>query len=294
MSKIKSLPLENLKQYNNQDNNPNYGFTIVELLVVIVVIGILAAITIVSYTGISAKANIAGLQSDLANNAKKLSMYYAQYGEYPHIDSGTGCPTAPTLDSNYCLKFSSGNTFAYTYKTTTTYGLASTKGTVTYNITESTPPTSNILDDANWMTVGTQRWAKTNLNVGTMVTGVTTQTNNSVLEKYCYNNLESNCTTNGAYYQWDEAMQYVTTASAQGICPVGSHIPSDNEWKTLEMSLSGMTQATADTTGWRGTDEGTKLKSGTPPGLNMPLAACRLPGHRWVVHQFGVARLLVV
>jgi len=34
----------------------NRGFTIVELLVVIVVIGILAAITVVSYTGISQKA----------------------------------------------------------------------------------------------------------------------------------------------------------------------------------------------------------------------------------------------
>jgi type IV pilus assembly protein PilA len=42
---------------NIKDKRKDSGFTIVELLVVIVVIGILAAITIISYTGISSKAN---------------------------------------------------------------------------------------------------------------------------------------------------------------------------------------------------------------------------------------------
>ena len=50
------------------------GFTIVELLVVIVVIGILAAISVVSYTGIANRANQAVINSDLTNAAKKLEM----------------------------------------------------------------------------------------------------------------------------------------------------------------------------------------------------------------------------
>jgi|GEM_PF-1188804 len=128
--------------------------------------------------------------------------------------------------------------------------------------------------DPNWLAIGTQVWAKANLNVGTMVTGVTAQTNNTILEKYCYSDTESNCTTYGGLYQWDEAMQYVTTESAQGICPAGSHIPSDNDLKILEMQL-GMTQAAADATGYRGTDQGTQLKSGGSSGLNMPLAGNR-------------------
>lgn len=53
------------------------GFTIVELLIVIVIIGILAAITIVSYTGITARANTAAGQSSANNILGKVNVYYA-------------------------------------------------------------------------------------------------------------------------------------------------------------------------------------------------------------------------
>jgi type IV pilus assembly protein PilA len=52
------------------------GFTIVELLVVIVVIGILAAITIVSYTGVTAKANTAAAQSNASSVQSIVNAYY--------------------------------------------------------------------------------------------------------------------------------------------------------------------------------------------------------------------------
>ena len=51
------------------------GFTIVELLIVIVVIGILAAITIVAYNGVQNKANDTAIQSDLTNLAKKVEAF---------------------------------------------------------------------------------------------------------------------------------------------------------------------------------------------------------------------------
>lgn len=51
------------------------GFTIVELLIVIVVIGILAAITIVAYNGIQNRANDVSVQADLRNIGGKVNEY---------------------------------------------------------------------------------------------------------------------------------------------------------------------------------------------------------------------------
>ncbi len=54
--------------------NKQHGFTIVELLIVIVVIGILAAITIVAYNGIQSRANVAKRDSDLATYHKAINI----------------------------------------------------------------------------------------------------------------------------------------------------------------------------------------------------------------------------
>lgn len=263
------------------------GFTIVELLVVIVVIGILAAISIVSYTGITKKANEATIQTDLTNASKKIKMYYAEHGVYPASmptsDGGvTYCPTGPA-DTNYCIKPSNIGSFNYVTDPdpNIAFTLTATKDTIAYYITKDIQPTSitvstqPTLPDSDWITIGSQRWARANLNVGTRIAGTTAQTNNATTEKYCYSDAESSCTNFGAFYQWDEAMGYTHTEGAQGICPAGAHIPSDNDWKILEVQL-GMTQAQADIGGaWRGTDQGTQLKSGGTSGLNVPL-----PGYR--------------
>jgi type II secretion system protein G len=60
------------------------GFTIVELLIVIVVIGILAAITVVAYNGIRHRSNIAKSQSDLKSMQKLLELYRVDNGNYPN------------------------------------------------------------------------------------------------------------------------------------------------------------------------------------------------------------------
>lgn len=65
------------------------GFTIVELLIVIVVIGILAALVIVAYNGIQDRAKNSSIQSDIENFAKKI--------ELARIDAADGLyPVAPT------------------------------------------------------------------------------------------------------------------------------------------------------------------------------------------------------
>jgi len=107
----------------------NKGFTIVELLIVVVVIAILAAITIVSYSGIQKRAIISTLQSELSSSAKKL--------ENVKIDSS---------DSQYPSNFSTtgvvareGVTRAY-YKQAETYCLSLTQQNISYYIVANGSP----------------------------------------------------------------------------------------------------------------------------------------------------------
>lgn len=79
---------------------PTRGFTIVELLIVIVVIAILAAITIVAYNGISSKAKTSAGQALTSNMAKKIHTYYTINGAYPTYCQMTTNTTNPTGTSS--------------------------------------------------------------------------------------------------------------------------------------------------------------------------------------------------
>jgi prepilin-type N-terminal cleavage/methylation domain-containing protein len=59
------------------------GFTIVELIIVVVVIGILAAITIVSYNGIQQRARDLNLKSEMNTLQEHVEIYRTRYGNYP-------------------------------------------------------------------------------------------------------------------------------------------------------------------------------------------------------------------
>ncbi len=59
------------------------GFTIVELLIVIVVIAILAAITIVAFNGVTARANTSSAEAAASTVAKKAEAYNAEQSSYP-------------------------------------------------------------------------------------------------------------------------------------------------------------------------------------------------------------------
>lgn len=67
---------------------PTNGFTIVELLIVIVVIAILAAITIVAYNGIQNSAYDSTVQSDIGNAAKKIELYRISNGSDLYTSNG--------------------------------------------------------------------------------------------------------------------------------------------------------------------------------------------------------------
>lgn len=61
------------------------GFTLVELLIVIVVIGILAALVITTYSGIQQKGRNTERQTDLKAVQGQLEAYYASNGYYPSL-----------------------------------------------------------------------------------------------------------------------------------------------------------------------------------------------------------------
>jgi len=85
------------------------GFTIIELLVVIVILGILFAIGIVSYDGMIERANIASLQEDLDTASKQIKVYKIDNYAYP--GSINDCPTPSA--GNICVETSSDNTLSY-------------------------------------------------------------------------------------------------------------------------------------------------------------------------------------
>lgn len=112
-----------------------------------------------------------------------------------------------------------------------------------------------------------QCWLTENLNVGTMIQSENDQTDNATIEKYCSNNLETNCDIYGGLYQWDEMMDYDDEEGAKGICPPGWHIPTDLEWQVLEGVADsqfgiGDTIWTSDYL-YRGYDQGLHLKATT-------------------------------
>lgn len=69
------------------------GFTIVELLIVIVVIGILAAITIVAYNGVQVKARDSARIAKVKSISKAIELYHTDNGRYPQILDGVGWET---------------------------------------------------------------------------------------------------------------------------------------------------------------------------------------------------------
>jgi uncharacterized protein (TIGR02145 family) len=147
------------------------------------------------------------------------------------------------------------------------YGEASTATTVTdfdgniYQIVE----------------IGNQTWMLENLRTthfanGTPILKVSDNTtwgnlgDNNTDKAYCWYSNDSIAYSQsyGALYTWAAAMNGTNSSSSnpsevQGVCPNGWHMPSDNEWKELEMFI-GMTQKQADQNDYRGTDEGKKIK----------------------------------
>jgi uncharacterized protein (TIGR02145 family) len=203
-------------------------------------------------------------------------------------------PAAPTLSSStsssIILNACSGGGCEYrrdggSWQTSTTFSGLTTL--TSYSFTQRKAATTNynasdVSASANFSTIcagtyldtrdgqdypliqiGNQCWMQKNLNYDTG-------------SSWCYNNNSANCTTHGRLYNW---------STATSACPSGWHPPSDAEWKTLEMHL-GMTQAQADATGWRGTNQGSQLSTLTLNGTNSSGFTALMSGYRTTSGSF--------
>lgn len=113
--------------------------------------------------------------------------------------------------------------------------------------------------DYKWVRIGDQIWMAENLKTTHDANGsaipLTENTSDwgnlgDMDEAYCYfDNSSAKGNTYGAIYTWSASIN---------VCPSGWHLPNDDEWKQLEISL-GMSQTWLDGKGLRGTNEGSKL-----------------------------------
>jgi len=111
--------------------------------------------------------------------------------------------------------------------------------------------------------IGDQCWLRENMNIGTMIPGSQDMTNDGIVEKYCYGDSLALCNILGGLYMWPEMMQYTTQEGAQGICPDGWHLPTDEEWKILEGTVDsqyGVGDPIWNTVLFRGFDAGINLQ----------------------------------
>ena len=113
----------------NKHTKNNSGFTIVELLIVIVVIGILAAITIVAYNGIQDRARVSATTSALTQANKKIRIWQATNADqYPSTLASAGI----TDSESVAFQYTSDNSVS-----PATYCLTATYGTINYYVDSS-------------------------------------------------------------------------------------------------------------------------------------------------------------
>lgn len=92
--------------------NKQFGFTIVELLIVIVVISILASITVVAYNGVQVRANNSARLSEYNQWRKLFEMYKAENGTYPTMSPGGYC-LGSSFPGGKCRDYLANNANTY-------------------------------------------------------------------------------------------------------------------------------------------------------------------------------------
>ena len=191
-----------------EESKKSVGFTIVELLIVVVVIAILAAITIVSYSGISSRAQDSSIQSALASAAKQVKLFQAEKSSYP---VGNDCSATPAPNT-ICLQSSPGMTVSYSSvnsRTPQVFCTTITQGTSSWYIGTNGDPVRGTCLDYGLVTHLDANNNASYSGTGTTWTDLTGNGNNGTIVGATYT------TTNGRSFAFDGVDDYVSSTSSK-------------------------------------------------------------------------------
>jgi general secretion pathway protein G len=99
----------------NVNRTQSRGFTLIEILIVVVILGILAAIVIPQFTNAAQDANVSSARSQLQTMRSQIELYRVQNnGAIPanpwtELQSGSYIRAAPVWPSGFQENYSSGN-----------------------------------------------------------------------------------------------------------------------------------------------------------------------------------------
>ena len=212
------------------------GFSIVELLVVIVIIGILASITLVSYNGIQARARDTSVQSDI----ETMDASQTNYGTW-HNAAGKNYYSGNGYDSDLAFTPSGGNVIDVVVNLTDYcirgYNPNGTKNSIWNAFTkESSPGVCN-----NQLSPSVDAGGSSCPTGFIRVPGSSTYgTNAFCVMKYEAKNVGGVATSQAASTPWVSISQTDSITASDAACP-GCHLISEARWLTVAQNVLGVT-----------------------------------------------------
>lgn len=202
------------------------GFTVVELLVVIVVIGILATIVVVSYRGSQDKARAATVSSDLRVAGDELEIEQGKTGTFP--------ATTGAANGGKGLSASPGTTYQYTVDNVAlTYCLTATNGSIAYNISQDGTPKEGV---CTGHTAPSSGGGGTPLTCPTGFVKVPGNsqfgTSDFCIAKYETKNVGGVATSQASGLPWASVTQATATTLSQAACS-GCGLITEAQWLTV-------------------------------------------------------------
>lgn len=126
------------------------------------------------------------------------------------------------------------------------------------------------------VTIGNQTWLAENLR------STKFQDGSEIPTAFIPKDDEENLMKYGRLYNWQDAND------ARGICPIGWHVASDDDWKELETTI-GMSEEDLDKTGWRGdNDIAITLKEAQPDSLFRKFDQSQVNKYKFFARPSGV------